>query len=595
MRGPERRIPPTEYRPPKRQRILRVACLFGLLWAVGGMRLYAQSPDLALFRGLDFERQGRLEESVAAFRSVLEREPANIQALSGAERVYTQLGRRDSIAALVRRALIAEPLNTIARQIDVRVSRAMGGENLAAEALARWLAVAPTSEAPWREMIRMLLTTGQAEQAREAVNSARERLGASAMRPEMAQVEAATGNWSRSASEWRLAVIASPDAQTMAVFNLRGAPSNRQESVVRTLTEDTATAPKRLAAELLVGWNQAEQAWTLLQTALPREQDEKRAALQRFADRARAQEGAPPRRAAARALEMLATISGPAEATRWRIESARAWAEAGDAAAARRVLRALANDPSASADANISASATLVELYTREGNAAEAARALDQARDKLPGGEIARLSVLIARAWLQAGRLDQAERQVAPDSSLAGDEIRGWIALYRGYLAEARPLLRGGSMARSDPRGAVDRAAILELLSVVRTDTATALGAALLAVARGDTAGGVRALAAFARTSSAGQAEMLSLGARYLARGDAAGSEALWREIAERFPRSAPAPVAHLALARAMADRGDAAGAIRRLEALIIDYPQSAMVPEARRELDRIRGMIPRS
>jgi hypothetical protein len=35
--------------------------------------------------------------------------------------------------------------------------------------------------------------------------------------------------------------------------------------------------------------------------------------------------------------------------------------------------------------------------------------------------------------------------------------------------------------------------------------------------------------------------------------------------------------------------------AASRLETLILDYPESALVPEARRELDRIRGLVPRS
>lgn len=559
-------------------------------------RLHAQQENLALFRALDFERQGRLEESATAFRQVLTREPANVQALSGAERVYTQLGRRDSISAMVSRALALEPLNSIARQIDVRNSRALGGEAMAAAAIGRWLAVAPGSEAPYREMVRVLLASNRTEDAREAVQAARQRIGPTALRTEMAQIEVAAGNWPRAAFEWRQAIAEQPDLATVAVYNLRGAPEPRRDAVIRALTEDTASAPKRLAADLLVGWNRAEEAWTMLQSALPREADERRAALQRFAERARPLEGAGPKRAAARALELLAAGSPPAEAARFRVDAARAWAEAGDHASARRVLRAMADDPASSSDASLSASATLVELYAREGNASEAARALAQARSRLPGSELARLSIAVARAWLQQGRLEQAESQIAADSSLAADEIRGWVALYRGNLQMARPLLRSGATPRGgDARPVVDRAAILELLTVVRGDTARELGAALLVLARGDTAGAVRSLVAVARATQAGQPELLAIAARLATRGDPAQAELLWTEVATRHAQSSPAPAAHLALARVMAARGDNAGAMRKLEQLIIDYPESALVPEARRELDRVRGMIPRS
>jgi hypothetical protein len=94
----------------------------------------------------------------------------------------------------------------------------------------------------------------------------------------------------------------------------------------------------------------------------------------------------------------------------------------------------------------------------------------------------------------------------------------------------------------------------------------------------------------------AGEAEILLLAARYavLAR-DPAAAQAIWEDIAQRHAESSAAPAALLGLARASAGRGDLAGATTRLEALILTYPQSALVPEARRELNRVRGLVPRS
>src|SRR5260221_5358425 len=179
-----------------------------LLLVLGSVSASAQVPnDVIIMRGLDFERQGRLDDAVAAFRQVLAREPANVQALLGAERAYAQLGRRDSTMALATRAVAADPQGTTAWTIEVRSARAMGGETMAAEVLGRWMAAMPRSESPYRELVRSLVTTGRLDDAREAVMAARSHLGdAERLHPELAAVEAAAGNWPRAAGELRAAV-----------------------------------------------------------------------------------------------------------------------------------------------------------------------------------------------------------------------------------------------------------------------------------------------------------------------------------------------------------------------------------------------------
>jgi tetratricopeptide (TPR) repeat protein len=561
----------------------------------------AQVPsDVVIMRGLDFERQGRLEDAVAAFRQVLAREPANAQALLGAERAYAQLGRRDSTMALATRAVAVDPQGTTAWSIQVRSARAMGGEAMAAEVLGRWMAASPRSESPYRELVRSLVATGRLDDAREAVASARTHLvDPERLRPELAAVEAAAGNWSRAAGEWRAAVKADNDLATSASFNLMSAPAAQRERVIHALTDpDSAAAPRRVAAELLLGWNDPERAWATLQSAIPTESTARRSALQSFADRARASEGRASQRAAAQALELMAMGLPPAEAARARIESARAFSAAGDQASARRVLRGMADDPSTGAEIARSAATTLVELYARDGNPAEAARLLEQQRARLPGTEVARLGIIVARGWISSGDLDRADAAIETDSSLAAEEVRGWTALYRGNLADARERLRSaGPTGRGPDAGRnVERASVLALLQAVRRDSSKELGAALFLAARGDTARAAQALVTLARSPGIeGKPELLATAARYTAAFDPAGAEALWTEVATTHPESAPAPTALLALARLLAARGDKAGAVQRLEALILNYPASALVPEARRELDRARGALPPS
>ena len=564
--------------------------------------LAAQVPnDVVLLRALDFERQGRNDDAVAAFRQVLLRDPANAAALLGAERIYAQLNRRDSTLALATRALAVDRINTNAWTVRVRTARSLGGEAMAAEALGQWMAVAPESEAPYRELVRTLLAVDRPDDARAAVNAARQRFGdPQRLRPEMALVEAAAGNWMRAAVEWRAAVLRSGDLVGTATFNLMAAPQAQRDRVVHALTDpDSASLTRRLAADLLLGWNQPERAWQLLQTGLPSDAVERRSALQMFADRARAQDGQAPQRVAAAALERIASELPPGDAARYRIESARAFSAAGDQTSARRVLRAMADDPNAPAGVSASATSTLVELLARDRNPAEAARLLTQNRSRIPGSEAARLALVVARGWIAEGDLARADQAVSGDSSLAADEVRGWTALFRGDLAAARVRLRAGSAPMRGPESArnVERAGMLALLQAVKADSAPALGAALYLAARGDTARAASALIALARTRGMdGQAEILALAARFTAAaGDASLAESLWREVADQYPESPPAPVAILALARALAARGDQSGAVTRLEALILQYPASALVPEARRELDRVRNLVPRA
>jgi tetratricopeptide (TPR) repeat protein len=568
-------------------------CALCLLTSVAG------AQDV-LARALDLERQGRLQEAATAFRVILQRAPASPAGLLGAERVYALLGWRDSLLPLVETALRLDPADATARSIELRTAQAAGGTIQAARVLQRWIDAAPRSETPYREMVRLLLAAGRYEDARTTLEVARERLGdPTALQPEMAQLEVATGNWPRAATEWRMALLRQPGLGASAAFALQAAPVAVRERLLRVLTEgDSAVGPRRVAAELLVGWNEPERAWAMLRSALPRERSELAAVLRGFVDRARAQPGEAAQRVAGAALEQLAAALPPSEASSWRIEAARAYAEAGDGAAARRVLRVMADDPNAPASVAVSAATTLIGLHVREGNPAEAERLLEQDRGRLPGSEVGRLALAVARAWIARGMLGRAEAAVRAESSLAGDEIRGWVALYRGNLAAARELLRGAGARPAEGAAATERAATLVLLQGVEADSLPALGAALLLAARGDTAAAARALAQLAHGPAlpSGRPEVLAWAARYAAAArDGPGAERLWGELLERHAASPQAPAAQLALARALAARGDTAGATQRLEALILTYPESALVPEARRELDRVRNLVPRS
>ena len=556
-----------------------------------------------LLRAMDLEQVGAWNEAGTLYRQVLSEEPTNAAALLGLERVFVQPAQRDTVLALAERAIAANPAASTAYAVELRTLRAMGRDSLAARALSRWVAVDSASPAPYREWARLSFRAGRVQDARDAVLLARQRLrDPSALAPELAQVDVQQGDWVGAAGEWRSAVGAQAVYVDAASFSLRPAPVPVHDAVIAALTASGAgaAAGRQVAADLLLGWSEPGRAWALLKDALPESDSLRVVALRTFAERSRALDGPEAQRAAGAAYDRLAAALPPEDAGRTRIESAQAYAAAGDTADARRVLRTLAADTSADGETRSAAAAATVELQVREGNPEEAERTLAGALERLSGTERERLARVVARGWLRLGTLDRAERAVDGDSSLAGDEVRGWVAMYRGRLADARQLLRLAGASVGDRALAPLRAETVALIDAVGRDSLPALGAALLRAARGDSLGASRALVAVARrvADSAAESEaepaLLAWAARCAAAGrDSSGAEALWLEVADRFGASNAAPAAELALARALASRGDVKGAARRLEAMILAHPESALAPEARRELDRVRGLVP--
>jgi hypothetical protein len=553
-----------------------------------------------LGRAMDLEERGFWREAAAVYVAMLRQDTVSAPALIGLERVFAQMGRRDSVLPYAARAIAADSSNTTAWAVEVRTLRALGRDSVAAAALQRWVAAQPRSDAPYGEWARISLQGGRSGDAADAIALARERLHEpSALAPEMAQVNVARGDWSGAAAEWRRAVAAQPAYADAAAYGLRPAPVAARDAILRLLTASGAGSSwgRRLAAALLLGWNEPGRAWAMLRGVLPDAAEQRVSVLVGFAERAGALDGPGAQRAAAEAYEAAAAVASPDDAVRLRIESARSYAAAGDGPAARRLLGALASDPAAGSAARASALAATIELMVREGNPADAGRMLAADSARIAGTERAALGRLIAFGWVRLGALDRAAAAVEGDSSLAGDEVRGWVAAYRGNLAEARRLLRAAGAGGGERDRGPARAAMVSLLTAVGRDSAPALGAALLLAARGDSLQASRALTAVAAgLPGDGEAAVLSWAARFAAAGhDAAAAESLWRDVATRFPSSSAAPGAELALARLLAARGDLRGAASALEAMILAHPQSALVPEARRELDRVRGLVPGS
>jgi tetratricopeptide (TPR) repeat protein len=412
----------------------------------------------------------------------------------------------------------------------------------------------------------------------------------------MALLAAAQNNWEEAAREWGLAVDRYPGYRSTARNALARAPAAEHERVVRELSRGTPAA-RRLAAELGVQWGKPSAAYTLLMASLPDAKNEALDALRQFLDAARAVEGAEAARVRGETLEQIAERSTGSTASRSRLEAARSYADGGDAAAARRMLAALAADGSTPPDMAAGATATLVTVLLREGQVAEAERQLDELRKTLGEENAGRLTLQVAEGWIHQGNLDRAEAVLANDSTVDALAVTGLIRLYRGDLSGAATALRAAGPFAGSREAATARTAMLALIQPIESDSLPALGAALLTLARGDSAGAVIELVAVADglPAAGGGAELRLLAGRIeVGQGHAESAERLLRAAADSTAPAA-APAAELELARLLLSLGRNREAVDQLEHLILAYPGSAAVPQARRVLDAARGGIPES
>jgi hypothetical protein len=210
------------------------------------------------------------------------------------------------------------------------------------------------------------------------------------------------------------------------------------------------------------------------------------------------------------------------------------------------------------------------------------------------------LRLALARARIARGELERADAALGNDSSVAAIAQRGWIALYRGELKGAMDAFRVAGPYATDRSAATDRTAMMALLQRVQEASSPDLGAALLTLARGDSAAAVAGLrrAAGRLPVQGGRLEVLLLAGQVASRIGAqqeVTAIAVFDEVVRAGGEGAAPAAAELEWSRLLIRQGHSADAVPHLEHLILTYPNSAVVPEARRELERAKGMIPKS
>ena len=550
----------------------------------------------AIGPGFELERSGKYADAANVYFATVRTDPTNVPALLGLERVLFVLNRMPELLPLVQRARMRAPENVALRSLEVRAYAHLNQQDSLEAVVRRWAATTPQSDAPYREWGIALGDRRMYDDARRALLIGRRTLGGEGtLAIELAELEQRAGNWEAAAREWARAIAQSHDVAPNAATQLAEAPSVMRDRVLRVLLAPEATrGARRLAAEVLLIWGRPNDAWAAMESTLGGREPETQADLRRFTDLAAGISTPDGHRVRGLALNRWADLLPSPLAERARAEAVRELLEANDRASARRVLEAHTGAQGVTQVA-------LLQLMIADGQLDAVERRLGtDTGAALPADDRASLKLALARARVGRGELDRAAAALGNDSSVAAIAQRGWIALYRGDLRVAMDAFRMAGPYAGDRSGATDRTAMMALLQRVQEPSSPELGAALLTLARGDSAAAVGALrrAAGQLPLQGGRLEVQLIAGQVAARlgpQQEVTAVALFDEIVRAGGDGAAPAAAELEWSRLLIRRGQPADAIPHLEHLILTYPNSAVVPEARRELERARGAIPKS
>jgi tetratricopeptide (TPR) repeat protein len=543
------------------------------------------------------EQSGEYAEAAAAFARGLRLDPANGALLLGLERTLSRVGRVEEALPAVERALEFQPTSELLRNLQFRIGVRVGGADSAAPIVARWIAAVPTGISPYREWARWLAQRGENDAALVVLRQAQTKFGEDALADVVAPVLAQADRWVEAASQWGLAVVRQPSFQAIAAASLGRAPERVHSAMLGELLDAVDPEPRWLAADLLATWGRSVEGWTLLASTLPPDPVMAIRLIARFADRAGAIGADDALLARGYALERLAQLSGGVQADRARLQAAQAFAEAGNLTAAQRMLSQVSLEGGPDDRAASRAIVTFIRVLAESGQIEDAVRLYDEWESRLPEVAKAELREYLAWGWIRTGELERAEAMVDSGSTIGALAIQGWLALYRGDLRVASERLRAAGPFAQDRAATTRTAEVLALLQRVQREHVPTLGQAFAAALRGDTVAAVSALIEVGRElpPTAGGADALALAGRWARGIGDERAEAVLLESVERDAAGPAAPGAVLELARLYVAEGRSTEALERVEYLILTYPESAVVPQARRLLDRLRGMVPRT
>lgn len=543
------------------------------------VRAQEESPDV--IRALDLENAGRYREAAQLFRRALRAAPSP-GALLGLERAYAELGMSDSLLAPLDSLIARRPRESLYRSVQLRTLQILRRDDQLRAAFERWVRESPRDPAPYREYARLLLQLGRSATADSIVQQGRLSLGSARdLEFETAQLRAAQGQWAPSAVSWRRALADAPHLAGAAAYALAPTPAASRDTIRAIfLAPPVDRGARNALAELELTWGRPQEAWEALRVLSPDTVTVR--VWTEFGERALAEE----RYTVAR--DALGAAVRAHRSPELVVSASRAALRAGSPSdvIAFAPLTDVDADPERVARDYVPLH---VEALAALGRGADAEALVERYDRYLAPGQRMRLARTLASAWVRAGDIPRARDALrAAGADADSTEAAGWLALYEGRLADARTLLKGAR--EPGPELAV----ALAIVARTRGDIAPRLGAAFLALARGDSVGATTGFVEAAAEHPEAASAIIAAAARLrAAHRDDAGAIALWERIVSQYADSPEAAESELEWARELRRRGDNAGAVAHLEHLILSAPQSALLPQARRELALARGTVP--
>jgi tetratricopeptide (TPR) repeat protein len=534
-----------------------------------------------VMKAFELENAGKFKEAAVILRSSIRTSPTP-GAVLGLERVYAELRMSDSLLAPLDTIIANYPRESIYRTVQLRTLQILRRDDRLRDAFEKWVRAVPRDPAPYRDYARMLIELGRPASADSIVARGRLALGTlKDLEYENAQLRAAMGDWMASAQSWRRALVDSPHLANASAYSLTPAPPAMRDAIRLALNVPPADPGSRRAlAELEFNWGHPDQAWEALRGL--RADTVAATMWEEFGERAYTEERwSIARDALVAALRVRRT---PQLAT--RAASAALRAGSPNEVFSLVPLSEWEGDPARMGREPL---ALHVAALAALGRAKEAEALISRFDRLLVPAQRMRLAQLVATAWVRAGDLTKArEALTAAGPEADSSEAAGWLALYEGRLGAARSMLKTSRAPNPD------LALAMAIVARTKGDDAPLMGAAFLAIARGDTAGASGKFIEAAARHAEVAPPLLLIAARLRA---ARGQDAIpiWTRIVAEYPNTPEAVESELEWARILRKRGDMTGAVAHLEHLILSAPQSALLPQARRELELTRGTVPPS
>ena len=544
--------------------------------AVGARAGAAQAQNAVVNRAFDLEQAGKFKEAVAAWRAVIAAGEAS-QGVLGLERVFSQLAQDDSVLPALDPLLKEKPTDRTLRGVQLRVLRTLGREADARQAFSEWTRLVPLDPTPYREYAGQLLSDGRTALADTVLREASRALGSTkALTIEVAQLRASLGLWTAAAASWIDALASEMYLEQAAVFSLSPAAGAQRDSVRAILRPSTAAPVRKVLGALELQWGAARDGWRAIAGLSAAD-----SAFESWKEFAEDAEHLGAWLAARDALQAMNQLRPNATLA---VRGAAAALSGGEPASALALLNS-AKRQLQPFQVRLQVLPLEVRALAALGRPAEAERLVNESAEFLDARTRQTYSRQVAWGWIRAGQVEKARAALVGAAGEDEDEVSAWIALYDGDLARARAGLRRPAEATSEV------VTVISLLGRTRADSSRTVGAAFLALARGDSAQAVVRFERAADELSDAAPLLLALAARVqTARRQDAAAAVLWQRILQRYVVAPEAAEADLEWGRSLRRRGDSKAATERFEHLILSYPQSALVPQARRELESVRN-----